>query len=132
MIFLKQQQQSELTAFVTFSVSPEQKQSFIEHMHKLSAQGKTPQCTSIMFLTLPDYQLSARETDVLKLVASGFSNPEIAGFLHVTPNTIKTHVRNLMTKLGVERRTQLAVVAVILDQLNYSEPTQASESQTYP
>ncbi|MEP6882798.1 MAG: response regulator transcription factor [Dokdonella sp.] len=49
--------------------------------------------------------ISARELDVLKELAAGHSNKEIAAQLHVSPNTVKTHVANLFEKLGARRRT---------------------------
>ena len=57
-------------------------------------------------------QLSPREMEVLKLVAKGFSNKEIAMELQVVEGTIKIHVTNLLAKLGVSDRTQALVVAV--------------------
>lgn len=57
-------------------------------------------------------QLSHRELDVLKLMVEGYSNPEIAAALHLSPNTIKTHVRGIMNKLAVDDRVQAAVVAL--------------------
>jgi NarL family two-component system response regulator LiaR len=50
--------------------------------------------------------LSAREVEVLRLMAEGLSNQEIAGRLFVSLNTIKTHTGNLFIKLDVRRRTQ--------------------------
>lgn len=57
-------------------------------------------------------QLSQRELDVLKLMVEGYSNPEIAAKLYLSPNTIKTHVRGIMNKLAVDDRVQAAVVAL--------------------
>jgi DNA-binding NarL/FixJ family response regulator len=57
-------------------------------------------------------QLSTREHEVLKLIVEGYSNAEIATVLYLSPCTIKTHIRNIMNKLGVEHRTQAAVFAV--------------------
>ena len=55
--------------------------------------------------------LSPREREVLALVAEGRSNKAIAEALHVSPNTIKTHVASLLNKLRAESRAQLAAIA---------------------
>jgi two-component system, NarL family, response regulator LiaR len=60
----------------------------------------------------PVSPLSQRETDVLRLIVRGFSNPEIAAELFLSPNTIKTHIRGIMNKLAVDDRVQAAVVAL--------------------
>lgn len=49
--------------------------------------------------------ISTRELDVLREIAAGRSNKEIAAQLHVSPNTVKTHVAKLFEKLGARRRT---------------------------
>lgn len=50
--------------------------------------------------------LSEREIEVMRLIASGLSNPEIASHLYLSLNTVKSHTRNIYGKLGVNRRTQ--------------------------
>jgi LuxR family maltose regulon positive regulatory protein len=50
--------------------------------------------------------LSPRETDILKLIAQGLSNKEIARSLYIGPETVKSHLKNVFGKLGVERRAQ--------------------------
>jgi LuxR family transcriptional regulator, maltose regulon positive regulatory protein len=50
--------------------------------------------------------LSHRETDILQLIAHGLSNKEIARRLDIGPETVKSHLKSVFTKLGVERRAQ--------------------------
>ncbi|MGW3046000.1 response regulator transcription factor [Kitasatospora sp. NPDC001159] len=53
-----------------------------------------------------------RERDVLRLIAAGLSNSEIAVRKHIGLTTVKTHVSNLMTKADVPNRVRLAVLAI--------------------
>jgi DNA-binding NarL/FixJ family response regulator len=55
--------------------------------------------------------LTAREQDVLDLVAQGWSNTEIADRLHIGVTTVKTHITSLMTKTGSPNRVRLALYA---------------------
>jgi DNA-binding NarL/FixJ family response regulator len=55
--------------------------------------------------------LTERETEVLRLVARGLSNEQIAAHLHLSPATVKTHVSRAMTKLGAHDRAQLVIAA---------------------
>ncbi|MBP1598240.1 MAG: two component transcriptional regulator, LuxR family [Acidobacteria bacterium] len=55
--------------------------------------------------------LTERETEVLRLIARGESNKEIAAHLFISETTVKTHVKNIMQKLGVPSRTQAALYA---------------------
>ncbi len=50
--------------------------------------------------------LSERESDILKLIAGGLSNKEIARNLSIAPETVKSHVKHIFTKLNVEKRAQ--------------------------
>lgn len=59
-------------------------------------------------------ELSARELDVLKLIAKGFSNDEIARTLFISPHTVKNHVSNIYRKMGMDDRTQVAIIALRL------------------
>jgi DNA-binding NarL/FixJ family response regulator len=56
--------------------------------------------------------LSGREVDVLKLLAKGFGNREIANTLNIAEVTVKMHVSHMLEKLGVKDRTEAATVAL--------------------
>jgi DNA-binding NarL/FixJ family response regulator len=57
-------------------------------------------------------QLTDRETDVLRLIARGFSNKNISERLFLSEGTIRNHVSSILAKLGVSDRTQAAVIAI--------------------
>lgn len=71
------------------------------------AQRRPPVKTSVRVAD----ELTARELEVLRLVASGLSNSEIARELHVGDTTVKTHVARVLMKLGLRDRVQAVVVA---------------------
>jgi len=56
--------------------------------------------------------LTEQELRILTLIAEGLTNSDIAEVLTVSPNTVKTHVRNIFVKLGVSDRTQAAIWAI--------------------
>ncbi|WP_438293257.1 response regulator [Streptomyces sp. HUAS TT7] len=60
---------------------------------------------------LPRAALTDREEEVLRSMATGLSNPEIARSLTVSLETVKTHVGNVLTKLGAQNRTHAVVIA---------------------
>jgi len=62
----------------------------------------------------PEELLTGREQEVLRLLAHGLSNPEIARELHLAPGTVRNYVSEIFVKLGVSDRTQAVVVAMKL------------------
>ena len=61
---------------------------------------------------LPTDELTKREIDVLRLIVQGATNPEIADELCITVNTVKSHVKNILYKLRLENRIQVATYAM--------------------
>jgi DNA-binding NarL/FixJ family response regulator len=62
--------------------------------------------------TRPAPGLSGRERDILRLLADGKSNDEIAATLFIAPDTVRTYIRRAMKKLNAETRTQAVAIAV--------------------
>ncbi len=60
---------------------------------------------------LLDFDLTEREVEVLALMVEGLNNTQIAGRLGVSPSTIKSHVSNILSKFGVESRTEAVTLA---------------------
>jgi DNA-binding NarL/FixJ family response regulator len=80
-----------------------------------AAQLSTGAATALvheLITPAPQEELSSRELDVLRLLARGYSNKEIAGALGVEENTIRTHVHHILHKLDLPSRTQAALYAV--------------------
>ena len=61
---------------------------------------------------IQDFDLTAREKDILKLVALGKSNKDIAEDLVLSIHTVKNHLKNILHKMSVEDRTQAAILAI--------------------
>jgi DNA-binding NarL/FixJ family response regulator len=57
-------------------------------------------------------ELSAREVEVVKLIAEGLANKEISARLHLSEKTVKNHISRIFSKLNVNARTQAAVHAI--------------------
>jgi two-component system NarL family response regulator len=71
-----------------------------------------PEVAAQLAERLPNSELSAREMEVLQLIAKGMSNREIADALFVTEGTIKFHVLNILNKLGASDRTMAVTIAL--------------------
>lgn len=89
------------------------------HSIKAAAAGQvqlSPQAAAYLMrqVRTPDKteSLTEREVDVLRLIARGLSNKEIARDLGIGEKTVKTHVSNILSKLGILSRTQAALYAV--------------------
>jgi DNA-binding NarL/FixJ family response regulator len=61
---------------------------------------------------MPKSDLSAREVQVLELIVRGLANKQIAYSLNIAEHTVKNHVKNILSKLGVQDRTQAATEAI--------------------
>jgi len=60
----------------------------------------------------PDFNLTPREMEVLRLMARGLNNPQIAEELTVSRSTVKFHVSSILSKLGITSRTEAVAVAI--------------------
>ncbi len=85
------------------AISPLLATKIIEEFARQTKGGAEP---------VPESQLTEREVDVLRLVVTGALNKEIAPALNITENTVKYHLRNIMGKLHMKNRAQIAAYAV--------------------
>lgn len=79
------------------TLSPDAAQSLVESANQSPAPG---------------FDLTEREREVLALMIEGLNNTQIAGRLTVSPSTIKSHVSNILSKLGVASRTEAVTLAL--------------------
>lgn len=75
-------------------------------------------------------QISDREREILKLVATGATNQQIAHDLDISINTVKVHLRNIFGKIGVTSRTEATVYAIRLGLVEVAEEAVQEESQS--
>ena len=79
------------------TLSPEAAQALVQTAHHPLSTG---------------LDLTEREREVLTLMIEGLNNTQIAGRLHVSPSTIKSHVSNILSKLGAASRTEAVTLAL--------------------
>ncbi|PSF39478.1 DNA-binding response regulator [Aphanothece hegewaldii CCALA 016] len=93
----------------------------LQQVRQAAPNGETPLISKQISINAvdADYQkllkddpLTERELEILDLIVGGCSNADIAAKLYITVGTVKTHVRNILNKLGADDRTQAAVRAL--------------------
>jgi DNA-binding NarL/FixJ family response regulator len=100
-------------------------QDYVDTIKKVARGGKVlpPALTASLFTQIvesamkeersisEDTQLTPREREIVGLIADGMSNKEIADRLHIATHTVKSHVRNILEKLALSSRLQIAAFA---------------------
>lgn len=88
--------------------------TMLDALRKVQSGGRylPPPVEKILEARMPDSELSPREREVLELIVSGKSNKEIASELGISRATVKFHVSVIFSRMGVEDRTQAAVMAL--------------------
>lgn len=111
--------QAGATSFLLKDVSPNDLVEAIRaaqrgeaRLHPTVARRLMDQVTVRPISHLGSEDLTARELEVLRLVAQGMSNREIGQELIISEKTVKTHISNLLSKLALNDRTQLAIYAL--------------------
>ena len=92
-------------------------QAFAQEVDTAVSVAKSTKSTQTPTIST-SIHLTEREMDVLQAIASGLSNKEIEAALVISKNTVRTHIKNLYSKLGVESRTQAIVRAQELNLLD--------------
>jgi DNA-binding NarL/FixJ family response regulator len=89
-------------------------QTLVEALQRVHTGGRflPPPVARALASRMPDSELSAREQEVLKLLASGKSNKDIASMLRITEATVKCHVSAILLRLNVSDRTEAVVTAL--------------------
>ncbi len=85
---------------------------FPTSMASIISDGWGGWCDKYKIDVLDEYDISARELDIIRCLANGFSNKSIARELNITEATVKVHLKAVLRKLGLENRTQIAIWAV--------------------
>ncbi|WP_229660930.1 response regulator [Marmoricola endophyticus] len=85
-------------------ISPSMAVKLLDEFKEMSRSGRAEE--------VPGPRLTARELEVLRLVATGLANRDIAGQLFISENTVKNHVRNILEKLQLHSRMEAVMYAV--------------------
>lgn len=80
---------------------------FISRRYFLTYEAVNEASVSLQTDFLTEHDVSAREKEIIGLLVKGLSNREIAEMLFISPNTVKTHIKNIYAKLGVSNRVLL-------------------------
>src|SRR5262245_23477691 len=97
-------------AYMLKSSSPEELVSAIQHVH--AGKKYLPSQLAVELAQHVGEAVSAREVDVLKLIAAGNRNKDIAAKLCIAEDTVKGHISRIMEKLGARDRTQAVAIAL--------------------
>lgn len=97
-------------------VSPEMMGKLVAALQAFDGAGGVESAASEAALADPASPLSDREEDVLREIAAGASNKQIARTLHIAETTVKIHVQHILRKLGLTSRVQAAVYATEREQ----------------
>ena len=97
-------------AYVLKSSSPEELVSAIQHVH--AGKNYLPPQLAVELAQHVGETVTAREVSVLKLIAAGNRNQDIADQLCIAEDTVKGHIKRIMEKLGARDRTQAVAIAL--------------------
>ena len=97
-------------AYVLKSSSPEELVSAIQHVH--AGKNYLPPQLAVELAQHVGETVTAREVSVLKLIAAGNRNQDIAEQLCIAEDTVKGHIKRIMEKLGAKDRTQAVAIAL--------------------
>jgi DNA-binding NarL/FixJ family response regulator len=93
------------------NMPPNELVDVIRHVHA-GKKRVPPQVAAQVAEHMSDENLTARETEVLKHLAGGNRNRDIAELLFISEETVKVHIKHIMDKLGAKDRTQAIAIAV--------------------
>lgn len=98
-------------AYVLKNMPPKALIEIIRHVHA-GKKRVPPEVAALLAEHMAEESLTQRERDILLHVAGGHRNREIAGLLAISEDTVKTHVKHIIDKLGARDRTEAVTIAV--------------------